>query len=164
MTIPRLQKFRHAHAKIKGSRAKLLTKLKNRVRTHELELWSRVRLAKTASIDGTGTTEVTIETQEEMDKLAHHLCPQKSIQPKDRLPIKIMEAHEPISVNNQELLAAEHALRNKKYAGPDGIRFSIFIRCLELEPELIRDIVRLSYATGHVPDHYKRTQGTLIPK
>jgi len=75
-----------------------------------------------------------------------------------------MGAHEPIWVNNQELRAAEHALRSKKYTGPDGIRFSIFIRCLELEPELIRDIVRLSYATGHVPDHCKRTQGTLIPK
>jgi len=87
VTIPKLQKLRHAHAKIKRSRAKLLTKLKNRVRTNELELWSRARLAKTASIDGTDTaTEVTIETQEEMDKLAHELFPQKSVQPKDRYP------------------------------------------------------------------------------
>jgi len=35
---------------------------------------------------------------------------------------------------------------------------------LALEPEIIRDIARLSFATGHIPEHCRQTQGTLIPK
>jgi len=75
-----------------------------------------------------------------------------------------MEQHEAILINDQELKAAEYTLRSKKYTGPDAIRFSTFNRILSLEPEILGDIGRLSYATGHIPDHAKQTQGSLLPK
>ena len=165
-TIPRLKKLGARRANIQRSKAKLLTKLRKRVTSNELELWSRVQLAKAVSDDSgqSARNESIINSQDEIDKLARDLFPQQTIRPKDRIPLRIVEAHEPILVNDQELRAAEHSLRNKKYTGPDGIRFSVFNRCPQLEPNLIRDIVRLSYLTGHIPDYCKKTQGTLIPK
>jgi len=75
-----------------------------------------------------------------------------------------MEQHEPTWVNNQELNTVEHMIRNKRYTGPDGIRFTIFKRLIDLEPEIIRDLARMSFACGHIPDHCKETLGTHIPK
>jgi len=163
-TIPRLKKLGARRANIQKSRTKLLTKLRKRVKSNDLELRSRVRLAKATSNDSdqSAASKSIIKSQD--DKLARDLFPQQTSRPTDRIPIRVMEAHAPIVVNDQELRAAEHSLRNEKYTGPDGIRFSVFNRCLQLEPNLIRDIVRLIYVTGHIADYCKRTQETLIPK
>jgi len=97
-------------------------------------------------------------------KLALTLFPQTTRPPSEDLPVEMMEQHEPIWVNDQELSTVEHMIRNKKYTGPDSIRFTVFKRIVDLEPELIRDLSRMSFAAGHIPDHCKETLGALIPR
>ena len=107
------------------------------------------------------STQGAVETKHQLDESAAQLFPQHT---RPNLPLHILEQHEMISLDDQELEAAERTLRNKKCTGPDGLRSSVFNRIAELVPELIRDIARMSYATNHIPDYCTQTKGTLIPQ
>jgi len=65
--------------------------------------------------------EGTIRSQDQMDRIANELFPQETMKPADRILMNIIEKQESIRVNLQELKAAEHVLKRKKYTGPDGI-------------------------------------------
>jgi len=167
-TVRHLKRERDRLRRIKKTKSKLIKKLKQRVGREDLELWTRVRLVRQLdqSADGTSNPEdhTGIKTQADIDELALTLIPQMTRPPSEDLPVEIMEQHEPIWINDQELVTVEHMVRNKKYTGPDNIRFTVFKRIVDLEPELIRDLARMSFAAGHIPDHCKETLGTLIPK
>ena len=146
-------------------RAKLIKKLKARVTNNPLELCTRVRLCETVDQEAKRPEKHNdIKTLDDLNQLAGTLFPQTPDERLKRVPIDILSQHEPTWINEQELRVAKYMIRNKKYTGPDGLRFSILNRILELEPEIIRDIARISYAANHIPDHCKTTQGTLIPK
>jgi len=150
-TIRRVQAGNHRHRKTKN---KLINLIRKRVGNCEEELWTRVSTAqRDLETTNTETTGNHIETLDQLNELAGRLFPQVERQ----IPVNIMEQHQPILLEEQKLRAAEAVLRNKKYTGPDGIRFSTFNRILALEPEIIRDIASLSFATGHIPEHCRQT-------
>ena len=164
-TIRQLRREKNRLIELKRTKDKLIKKLRLRIEHSDLELWSRVRLTKhlaqsTSETNGPDNHS-SIKTLADINQLANTLFPQTA---SDDLPIEILEQHEPVWVNDQELCTVEHIIRNKKYTGPDGIRFSVFKRVIDLEPEIIRELARMSYASGHIPDHCKETLRTLIPK
>ena len=127
-TVARLRKLQTAKIKNDRAKNKLMTKMKKRIKANELELWSRVRLVKAAGTESRSSqvTTETISSREQLDELAEELFPQQGACPIDRLLIHIMEQHEPIVINEQELRTAERVLGKKRYTGPDGVRFSTF--------------------------------------
>jgi len=167
-TVRQLRQERNRYLKTKRTKNKLIKRLRRRIGRDDLELCSRVRLIRQQDQPAQGTINpeehTSIKTQADIDNLALSPFPQTSRPPSDDLPVDITEQHEPIWVNNQEIITVEHMIRNKKYTGPDGIRFTVSKRIVDLEPELIRDLARMSFAAGHIPDHCKETLGTLIPK
>jgi len=145
------------------NKTELVQLIKRRAQGREDEMWTKVnRARRDLEVDGpqANTKAGSIQTTQQLDQLAEKLFPQTV----RNIPLRILEQHEPIALQQQELWAAEKAIRNKRYTGPDGIRFSAFNRVIELEPEAIRDIARLCFATGYIPDHCRQTAGTLIPK
>jgi len=66
-----------------------------------LELWSRLRLVKAAGTESRNpqVTTGTISSREQLDELAEEVFPQQGACPTDRLPLHIMEQHEPIVIN-----------------------------------------------------------------
>jgi len=165
-TIKNIRRLKNKISRLARARDKLIRKLKARIASNELELWSRVRLHERASDKKDQKTEEhnNIKTLDDLNKLAGTVFPQEPDESLERVPIDLASQYEPILINDQELRVVEHMVRNKKYTGPEGLRFSVFNRILELEPEIIRDIARISYITNHIPDHCKTTQGTLIPE
>jgi len=128
--------------------------IKKRIGSQEEELWTRVnRTQRDLKTRKAEIGENQIETLDQLNGLAEKLFPQID----RKVPLGIIEQHQPISLGEQELRAAETVLRGKKYTGPDGIRFSTFNRVLALEPEIIRDIARLSFAIGHIPERCRQT-------
>jgi len=126
--VARLRELQIAKTKNDRAKNKLMTKLIKRIKANELELWSRVRLVKAAGTESRSSqvTTETISSREQLDELAEELFPQQGACPIDRLLIHIMEQHEPIVINEQELRTAERVLGKKRYTGPDGVRFSTF--------------------------------------
>jgi len=71
--------------------------------------------------------------------------------------------YKPTILTQQEILTAKKLTKNKKYTGPDGISFKAFNRSLELIPDVIFDIARMTYYACHVPEDCHLTHGTIIP-
>jgi len=159
--VPALCSLKRKNQKHQRAKKKLINQLKRRIENDPNDLWTRVHRSEKHLFKEAAHSGQMIETQDQLDQLATKLFPQAI----DRnLPIHILEQHEPIYLKDQELLLAERTLRNKKYTGPDGLRFSIFNRIISLVPELIRDVAKMSFRTGHIPDYCTQTQGILIPK
>jgi len=167
-TIRQLKQERDRYLKTIRTKNKLIKRLRKRIGRDDLELWSRVRLIRQQDQSAQGTINsdehTSIKTQADIDNLALTLFPQTTRSPSDELPLDILGQHEPIWINDQELDTVEHMIWNKRYTGPDGIRFTVFKRIVDLGLEIIRDLARMSFAVGHIPDHCKETLGTLIPE
>jgi len=143
---------------MRKTKDKLLRQLMQRVKGNPNELWTRIQRVKNAK--HTEETTNTGYTQNEINRLAEELFPEIDRQ----LSNKALYAYKPTLLTQQEILTAKKLTKNKKYAGPDGISFRAFNRSLELIPDIIFDIARMSYYSCHIPEHCHLTHGTIIPK
>jgi len=143
---------------INRTRNKLVRRLQRRIRSKPSELWTRVnRLKKPKNADVEHDTEYS---QEQVNLLVEKLFPDI-----DRnIEENIEKAYKPILITQQELHTAKELVKKKKYTGPDDITFKAFNRALELIPDIIYDIARISFYICHIPEHCQITQGTVISK
>ena len=142
---------------LKKTKNKLLRRLMERVKGNSDELWTRIqRIKKAEQIDKPTSNSYS---QDEINKLAEELFPAID----RRLSDKTINMYKPTILTQQEILTAKKLTKNKKYTGPDGISFRAFNRSLELIPDVIFDIARMSYYACHVPEHCHLTHGTIIP-
>jgi len=135
-----------------------MKKLQNRIRRKPAELWTIVKRIRSVGPDS--TNDNTRYTQEQINNLAETLFPQIE----RNISQETANTYKPSIITQQELHTAKEMVRKKKYKGPDDITFKAFNRALELIPDIIFDIARMSFYTSHVPEHCQLTQGTIIPK
>lgn len=103
--------------------------------------------------------EKDISTLEDLERLLMEKFPQI---PREYDHAQL--ANEPILLTDNEIKAAIKELRNKKYTGPDGIKFTVFNEALKYIPDIISTICQISFYTCCTPKHCQMTLGTLIPK
>jgi len=69
-----------------------------------------------------------------------------------------------VTISEGEIKEAIKKHRNKKYTGPDGLKFAIFNYAVKFIYNTLAIVARMSYHTSTVPDFCRLNQGTLIPK
>jgi len=69
-----------------------------------------------------------------------------------------------IKLKNQEIDNVIYEIRNKKYTGIEGVKFTVFNKATNHMRELIRTICKMSFWTSYTPDCCRTNTGKLIPK
>lgn len=69
-----------------------------------------------------------------------------------------------LQITDTEIQDALHKLRKKRYTGPEGIKFEIFLTCANFTNEVIKTICKMSFRTAHIPTVCRITTGCIIPK
>lgn len=148
-------------------RKKLKNKIINRLIQHSVanrELWDRYKRAQTIMNQGNyGDTnrEETIN-EEACEQIAEEKFPQikrdigNVLQQEDNLLN--------IEITDGEIQDAIYQLRKKRYTGPEGIKFEVFLACIKHTKKVINTICKMSFRTGHIPQVCKMTTGCVIPK
>lgn len=77
-----------------------------------------------------------------------------------------IEPLEEIYITPFETDEAIHRIRKKKFTGPEGIKFTIFNKLLEMEEykNIIHRWIQMCFKTGYIPKKCRLTTGKLIPK
>jgi len=69
-----------------------------------------------------------------------------------------------VKIGEGEIKEAIKKHRNKKYTGPEGLKFATFNHAVKFIYNTLAILARMSYHTSTVPDFCRLNQGTLIPK
>lgn len=106
-----------------------------------------------------------IKDQNHINQLAKEKFPQLDSDSRNEI-LNIHKSISPIDriIDDKEILRAIEEVKNKKYTGPEGLRFSIFNECIKYIPEIIITIAKMSYYIGIIPKVCQLTLGHLIPK
>jgi len=142
----------------KKTKNKLISKIRAMCGQNSNTIWDKTKHIK-------WTDQQTLQLShlrdpQKLNELAGKLFPNTDC----KVPREQLDKKSSIDITNKELEIVENMLRNKKYKGPDGIWFKTFNKCLELIPELIREIAKMSFNLCHIPEYCCETKGTIIPK
>lgn len=104
-----------------------------------------------------------IKNTEELDKVLNEKFPHK-----DRIMANIitnrLNRHRREIISIEEIEKAINGIKNKKYTGPEGLKFQTLVHSIPYIKEIIYNIARMSFYIGRIPTICNNTQGTLIPK
>jgi len=142
----------------------LMTLTESSTLEHNETIWeknARINQQTTTLIDN---QKIAI-TEEELQDLAELKFPKIYRLNDTSISRSIAEGMEfRIELKNQEIDNAIYEIRNKKYTGIEGVKFTVFNKATNYMLELIRTICKMSFWTSYTPDCCRTNTGKLIPK
>lgn len=69
-----------------------------------------------------------------------------------------------LSISEEEIQTALYKLRGKRYTGPEGIKFRVFLECSKPMFQILATICKMSFKSAHIPTVCRTTIGNIIPK
>jgi len=142
----------------KRTKAKLISRIKNMCDCKSRTVWDKTSMIRWEDVQALELSQ--LRDPQSLNELAEKLFPHIEC----RVTEEQLNLKSQITINDIELETVEKMLRKKNYKGPDDVWFKTFIRCLELIPEIIREIARMSFHLCYIPEHCYETRGTIIPK
>lgn len=123
----------------------------------EDSLWTRVRKLE--------PTDTTTNQLVQLDKETLEQLMETKFPATIRDSVRLLEKEiKPTELSLNEINAAIMDIRDKKFTGPEGLKFQVFNKAMEFVGKYIIQICRMSFKIAKIPLICHKTQGTLIPK
>ena len=108
-------------------------------------------------------TNNLIRNREELNKVLNEKFPHKDRAIAETITSNL-NRHEKEIISTEEIEKAINGVKNKKYTGPEGLKFQTLVHSIPYVKEIIHNIAKMSFYIGRIPTICNNTQGTLIPK
>ena len=168
MKLIGIQQIRKIDTKINWINEKIINIMirDENVRNQETNetVWEKSKRAKHTNLQLDNTQQDTI-TEDELESIAEQKFPRIYRISENTLETELTNGiNYQMRISNREIDNAIHELRNKRYTGIEGVKFSAFNKITQFANEEIRTICKMSFWTAATPGCCQTNIGKLIPK